>query len=52
MTLQHLSEVEILLKCSSSPSAEGPDFVENQKRYAYCKSKPRLIGRVVNECGK
>ncbi|KAJ4711700.1 protein N-terminal asparagine amidohydrolase-like [Melia azedarach] len=32
MTLQHLSEVEILRKCSSSPSAEGPDFVENQKR--------------------
>lgn len=30
--LRHLSDSEILLSCSTSPSAEGPDFVENQRR--------------------
>ncbi|XP_074325320.1 protein N-terminal asparagine amidohydrolase isoform X1 [Apium graveolens] len=30
--LRHLSDTEILLSCSTSPSAEGPDFVENQRR--------------------
>ncbi|XP_015584632.1 protein N-terminal asparagine amidohydrolase isoform X2 [Ricinus communis] len=32
LTLQHLSDVEILLSCSTSPSAEGPDFVDNMRR--------------------
>nr|XP_017224077.1 PREDICTED: protein N-terminal asparagine amidohydrolase [Daucus carota subsp. sativus] len=30
--LRNLSDSEILLSCSTSPSAEGPDFVENQRR--------------------
>ncbi|CAI0555148.1 unnamed protein product [Linum tenue] len=30
--LQDLSDEEILLQCSTSPSAEGPDFVNNMKR--------------------
>ncbi|CAI0428204.1 unnamed protein product [Linum tenue] len=30
--LQNLSDEEILLQCSTSPSAEGPDFVNNLKR--------------------
>ncbi|KAL2478529.1 protein N-terminal asparagine amidohydrolase family protein [Forsythia ovata] len=32
MEIQELSDTEILVKCSTSPSAEGPDFVENQRR--------------------
>ncbi|KAI3444946.1 hypothetical protein Pfo_001611 [Paulownia fortunei] len=32
LTLQNLSDTEILLTCSSSPSAEGPDFVDNERR--------------------
>lgn len=32
MSLQQLSDAEILLRCSTSPSAEGPDFVENLRR--------------------
>lgn len=32
MTLEHLSESELLHKCSSSPSAEAPDFVDNLRR--------------------
>ncbi|XP_012849804.1 PREDICTED: uncharacterized protein LOC105969577 isoform X1 [Erythranthe guttata] len=31
-TLQRLSDIEILLTCSSSPSAEAPDFVDNERR--------------------
>ncbi|XP_019054333.1 PREDICTED: protein N-terminal asparagine amidohydrolase isoform X2 [Nelumbo nucifera] len=30
--LQKLSDPEILLKCSTSPYAEGPDFVDNERR--------------------
>lgn len=30
--LQDLSDTEILLSCSSSPYAEGPDFVDNERR--------------------
>ncbi|KAL6569776.1 hypothetical protein OROMI_014290 [Orobanche minor] len=30
--LQNLSDTEILLTCSSSPSAEGPEFVDNERR--------------------
>ncbi|XP_075476466.1 protein N-terminal asparagine amidohydrolase isoform X1 [Primulina tabacum] len=32
LTRQYLSDTEILLTCSSSPSAEGPDFVDDIKR--------------------
>ncbi|KAG8391319.1 hypothetical protein BUALT_Bualt01G0175500 [Buddleja alternifolia] len=32
LMLQNLSDTEILLSCSSSPSAEGPDFVDNERR--------------------
>ncbi|KZV54040.1 N-terminal asparagine amidohydrolase family protein, partial [Dorcoceras hygrometricum] len=32
LTHQYLSASEILLTCSSSPSAEGPDFVDSIKR--------------------
>lgn len=30
--LQNLTDQEILLTCSTSPSAEAPDFVDNQRR--------------------
>ncbi|KAF5196433.1 N-terminal asparagine amidohydrolase, partial [Thalictrum thalictroides] len=33
-SLQQLSDSEILLRCSTSPLAEGPDFVDNERRYA------------------
>ncbi|XAR63400.1 hypothetical protein NMG60_11023315 [Bertholletia excelsa] len=32
LTVRELSDVEILLACSTSPSAEVPDFVDNEKR--------------------
>ncbi|XP_011042001.1 PREDICTED: protein N-terminal asparagine amidohydrolase isoform X1 [Populus euphratica] len=32
LTLQDLSDEEILLQCSTSPSAEGPEFVDNLRR--------------------
>ncbi|XP_034704638.1 protein N-terminal asparagine amidohydrolase-like isoform X2 [Vitis riparia] len=32
MTLQHLSDSEILRTCSTSPSAEAPDFLDNIRR--------------------
>ncbi|CAI9769677.1 unnamed protein product [Fraxinus pennsylvanica] len=32
MAIQELSDAEILLRCSTSPSAESPDFVENERR--------------------
>lgn len=32
LTLQDLSDEEILLECSTSPSAEGPEFVDNLRR--------------------
>ncbi|KAA8520295.1 hypothetical protein F0562_014551 [Nyssa sinensis] len=32
LKLQHLPDSEILLTCSTSPSAEGPDFVDNLRR--------------------
>ncbi|KAJ8645236.1 hypothetical protein MRB53_006984 [Persea americana] len=31
-SLQQYSDSEILLKCSTSPSSEGPDFVDNERR--------------------
>lgn len=33
LSLQRLSDSEILQSCSTSPSVEGPDFVENSRRY-------------------
>ncbi|XP_026412199.1 protein N-terminal asparagine amidohydrolase-like [Papaver somniferum] len=32
LSLQQLSDSDILLNCSTSPSAEGPDFVDNHRR--------------------
>ncbi|XVF24860.1 hypothetical protein REPUB_Repub13aG0163800 [Reevesia pubescens] len=32
LSLQSLSDSEILATCSTSPSAEGPDFVDNERR--------------------
>ncbi|KAH6826978.1 protein N-terminal asparagine amidohydrolase family protein [Perilla frutescens var. hirtella] len=32
LALQNLSDAEILLSCSTSPSAEAPDFVDNERR--------------------
>ncbi|KAJ6309763.1 hypothetical protein OIU76_014657 [Salix suchowensis] len=41
LTLQDLSDEEILLQCSSSPSAEGPEFVDNLRRqWDYLTKQP------------
>ncbi|KAI5679600.1 hypothetical protein M9H77_00827 [Catharanthus roseus] len=41
MMLKNHSDTEILLTCSTSPSAEGPDFVENERRkWAYLIQHP------------
>ncbi|PIA53144.1 hypothetical protein AQUCO_00900031v1 [Aquilegia coerulea] len=32
LSLQQLSDSEILLRCSTSPLSEGPDFVDNERR--------------------
>lgn len=32
LALRNLSDEEILLSCSSSPSAEGPGFVDTERR--------------------
>ncbi|WCJ19012.1 protein N-terminal asparagine amidohydrolase family protein [Euphorbia peplus] len=57
LTLQHLSDAEILLTCSTSPSAEGPDFVDNERRqwdylikhpewgYTFPRRQPRIFER-------
>ena len=37
LTLKSLSDSEILLICSTSPSAEAPDFVDNLRRYSLIK---------------
>ena len=39
-TLQSLSNFEILLRCSTSSSAEAPDFVYNLRRYSLIKINP------------
>ncbi|XP_022152682.1 protein N-terminal asparagine amidohydrolase isoform X2 [Momordica charantia] len=60
LSLQHLSDSEILQTCSTSPYAEGPDFVENERRqWAYIvehpdwretfpKKKPRIFTRAAD----
>ncbi|KGN58623.1 protein N-terminal asparagine amidohydrolase [Cucumis sativus] len=60
LSLQRLSDSEILQSCSTSPSVEGPDFVENARRqWAYLvehpdwretfpKKKPRIFRRAAN----
>ncbi|XP_071936288.1 protein N-terminal asparagine amidohydrolase-like isoform X1 [Coffea arabica] len=41
MMLQNLSDAQILLTCSTSPSVEAPDFVENERRqWDYLKKHP------------
>lgn len=34
ISLQNYSDNEILHECSTSPLAESPDFIENERRYA------------------
>ncbi|XP_023529133.1 protein N-terminal asparagine amidohydrolase isoform X1 [Cucurbita pepo subsp. pepo] len=60
LSLQQLSDAEILQSCSTSPSAEAPDFVENSRRqWAYLvehsdwresfpKKKPRIFRRAAD----
>uniref|UniRef100_A0A9I9DVP9 Protein N-terminal asparagine amidohydrolase n=1 Tax=Cucumis melo TaxID=3656 RepID=A0A9I9DVP9_CUCME len=60
LSLQRLSDSEILQSCSTSPSVEGPDFVENSRRqWAYLvehpdwretfpKKKARIFRRAAN----
>ncbi|KAF5752689.1 protein N-terminal asparagine amidohydrolase isoform X1 [Tripterygium wilfordii] len=55
--LQELSDAEILHSCSTSPSAEGPDFVDNGRRQwdylikhpdwreTFPRRQPRVFGR-------
>ncbi|XP_016649918.1 PREDICTED: protein N-terminal asparagine amidohydrolase-like isoform X2 [Prunus mume] len=57
LSLQDYSDSEILLICSTSPSAEGPDFVENMRRQweyliehpdwreTFPMKQPRIFGR-------
>ncbi|KAM0932378.1 putative protein asparagine amidohydrolase [Dioscorea sansibarensis] len=41
LSLQQLSDSEILSQCSTSPAAEAPDFVENERRkWAYMIKYP------------
>ncbi|XP_008805469.1 protein N-terminal asparagine amidohydrolase isoform X2 [Phoenix dactylifera] len=59
-SLQQLSDSEILLRCSTSPSAESPDFVENERsiwsyliqypdwRQTFVGGKPRVFKRTSN----
>lgn len=35
--LNQLPDEEILTTCSTSPSAEGPDFIDNQRRLVIFK---------------
>ncbi|KAG6533620.1 hypothetical protein ZIOFF_007495 [Zingiber officinale] len=57
LSLQELSDSEYLLGCSTSPFAEGPDFVENERRkwdyliknpdwrYTFVNKQPRIFQR-------
>ncbi|GLT39762.1 hypothetical protein SLA2020_323270 [Shorea laevis] len=63
-SLQNLSDTEILLNCSTSPSAEGSDFVENERRFwdylikhpdwgeTFPMSKPRVFERTAEGAWK
>lgn len=56
-SLLELSDSEILMRCSTSPAAESPDFVENERRIwdylvkhsdwrqTFVGRKPRVFGR-------
>uniref|UniRef100_M1A767 N-terminal asparagine amidohydrolase family protein n=1 Tax=Solanum tuberosum TaxID=4113 RepID=M1A767_SOLTU len=46
LMLQNLSDQEILLTCSTSPSAEAPDFVDNQRRLNQLSEAPCFCGEV------
>ncbi|KAL5707651.1 protein N-terminal asparagine amidohydrolase [Ranunculus cassubicifolius] len=40
-SLQQFSDSEILLQCSTSPLAEGPDFIDNERRlFSYLIKQP------------
>ncbi|KAJ0988128.1 hypothetical protein J5N97_006484 [Dioscorea zingiberensis] len=61
LSLQQLSDSEMLSQCSTSPAAEGPDFLENERRkWAYLikypdwrqtflGKKPRIFERASDE---
>lgn len=40
--VRQLSDAEILNSRSTSPSAEGPDFVDNQRRYTHATRGGKL----------
>ncbi|GAV78251.1 hypothetical protein CFOL_v3_21719 [Cephalotus follicularis] len=60
MAFQHLSDADILFTCSTSPSAEGPDFVDNSRRqwnyliqhpdwrYSFPMRRPRVFERTAD----
>ncbi|XP_031274747.1 protein N-terminal asparagine amidohydrolase [Pistacia vera] len=60
MTLQNLSDAEVLVSCSTSPYAEGPDFVETLRRQwkylvkhpdwreSFPKKQPRIFERTAD----
>ncbi|XP_057513957.1 protein N-terminal asparagine amidohydrolase isoform X2 [Actinidia eriantha] len=60
LTVRQLSDSEILLSCSTSPFAEGPDFVDNERRLfdyliqypdwrqTFPMKQPRVFERTVN----
>ncbi|KDP20390.1 hypothetical protein JCGZ_05273 [Jatropha curcas] len=60
LALRHLSDAEILHTCSTSPSAEGPDFVDNERRiwdylikhpdwqYTFPMRQPRIFERTAD----
>ncbi|XP_021686642.1 protein N-terminal asparagine amidohydrolase isoform X2 [Hevea brasiliensis] len=60
LRLEQLSDADILLNCSTSPSAEGPDFVDNERRqweyiikhpdwqYTFPLRQPRIFKRTAD----
>lgn len=42
-TLYSLSDPELLFLCSTSPFAEGQDFIDNLRRYAFDEPKQQLL---------
>ncbi|XP_043816725.1 protein N-terminal asparagine amidohydrolase isoform X2 [Manihot esculenta] len=60
LQLQQLSDADILLTCSTSPAAEGPDFVDNERRlweyiikhpdwqYTFPLRQPRIFKRTAD----
>jgi len=38
-SLNQLSDSEVLMQCSTSPAAEPPHFVENERRFIYLQNR-------------